>query len=144
VPRTTKKSKLRELVAERGWSSIGEPEWEIIRLAIPGIAPEDLQVLDIPVAAPWCGIRQHTPDELANSLCAFTRVYGERDDLRRFCRSTVILAKDRARWASRNPRLDAARRQLKLEMVTWMLVWLGDPALFPAWVNIRRTRAPAM
>jgi hypothetical protein len=143
VPRITKKSKLRELVVEHGWSRIGDAEWDTIRVAIPGIAPEDLQVLDISVAAPWCGVRQHTTDELAKSLCALTEVYCAREDLRRFCRSTVIRAKDRARWASRNPRVDEARQQLKAEMVQWMLVWLGDPAVFPAWVAIRRTRASA-
>jgi hypothetical protein len=143
VPRISKKSKLREFVVERGWSRIGDAEWDEIRVAIPGIGPQDLQVLQIPVAPPWCGVRQHTADELAESLCALTEVYCAREDLRRFCRNTVILAKDRARWASRNPRVDEARQQLKAEMVQWMLVWLGDPAVFPAWVGIRRTRAVA-
>jgi hypothetical protein len=23
-------------------------------------------------------------------------------------------------------------------MVEWMLVWLGDPAMFPAWAGLRR------
>jgi len=29
---------------------------------------------------------------------------------------------------------------LKEEMVDWMLVWLDDPAMFPAWAEIRRGR----
>jgi hypothetical protein len=143
VPRITKKTKLRELVVERSWSRIGDAEWDVVRAEIPGIAPEDLQSLEVPVDAPWSGVRQHTADELAQSLCALTEVYCTREDLRRFCRSTVILAKDRARWASRNPRVDQTRQQVKAEMVDWMLVWLGDPAVFPAWLGIRRTRASA-
>jgi hypothetical protein len=27
---------------------------------------------------------------------------------------------------------------MKAEMVEWMLVWLGDPAIFPAWIQLRR------
>jgi hypothetical protein len=72
VPRISKKSKLRELVKERGWSRIGEAEWEAVCAAIPNIGPEDLQQLDVPVDAPWCGVRQHTFAELAESLCALT------------------------------------------------------------------------
>jgi hypothetical protein len=29
---------------------------------------------------------------------------------------------------------------MKAEMVEWMLVWLDDPAIFPAWIQLRRQR----
>jgi hypothetical protein len=29
------------------------------------------------------------------------------------------------------------KRIVKAEMAQWMLVWLGDPALFPAWARLR-------
>jgi len=126
------------LIAQRGWSRIGDAEWEAICAAVPGIAPEDLQILEIPVAPPWFGVRQHSLDELEESLCVLGEVYSRRDDLRRFCRASVIRAKDHARWASRSAHVDEAKRLLKAEMVEWMLVWLGDPALFPPWVSVRR------
>jgi hypothetical protein len=47
----------------------------------------------------------------------------------------VIAAKSRARFLSR-------KYPLKAEMVEWMLVWLGDPAMFPAWAQLRRERIP--
>jgi hypothetical protein len=28
-------------------------------------------------------------------------------------------------------------RRTKAEMAEWMLVWLGDPALFPSWILLR-------
>lgn len=32
---------------------------------------------------------------------------------------------------------------MKAEMVEWMLVWLDDPAMFPAWASVRRLRIGA-
>jgi hypothetical protein len=140
VPRITKKSRLFELAAERCWARIGEPEWLQVIAAIPNISPEDLKALDLPIAAPWHGVRQHSLDELEFSLVALSGVYETRTDLRSFCRRTVIRAKDRARWASQNSRVAEHKRKLKAEMAEWMLIWLSDPALFPTWVQLRRQR----
>lgn len=126
------------MAVQRGWGRIGDAEWAVVRAAVPKIAPEDLQGLGIPVDAPWSGVRQHTLEELEASLSDLTSIYAEREDLRRFCRDTVIRAKDRAKWASKSGRVAEEKRRLKAEMVEWMLVWLSDPALFPAWVQIRR------
>ena len=79
----------------------------------------------------------HSLEELEESLREFTRVYEARPDLRRYCRDEIIAAKDRARWASRSPRVEENKRALKAEMVQWMLVWLDDPAVFPVWVQLR-------
>jgi hypothetical protein len=140
VPRTGKKTKLRELITEREWRRIGDSEWDAIARAIPGILPEDLQILEIPVDPPWCGVRWHSLRELEESLNALSGIYCARPDLRRFCRNTVIRTKERTRWATRNPRVDEEKRRLKAEMLEWTLVWLGDPALFPAWAKIRREK----
>jgi len=140
VPRITKKKLLTELVTERGWPRVGEPEWGEIRATIPNIAPEDLQGLEIPVEPPWCGVRQHTLEELEATLDGLTEVYVARTDLRRFCRDSVIRARERARWASKSERVAEEKRALKTEMAEWMLVWLSDPAVFPAWVQLRRKR----
>jgi hypothetical protein len=128
---------LRELIAARDWRRIGECEWNEIFTAIPDISAAALQRLEIPVDPPWCGVRQHTLKELEVSLLAMSEVYAARPDLRRFCRDRVIEARRRAHYASRNRRTDEEKRTLKAEMAQWMLIWLGDPALFAAWVSLR-------
>jgi hypothetical protein len=50
----------------------------------------------------------------------------------------VIAAKDRARFLSRSPRTPAKKKAQKEEMVQWMLVWLENPEVFPAWVTARK------
>ena len=125
---------MREFVAARGWTAIGESEWRELRAALPDISEATLRECGIPIEAPWCGANAHSFDELEQCLRELSRVFGERADLRRYCRDQVIAAKDRARWASKNE----LKRVMKAEMVEWMLVWLDDPALFPVWVALRR------
>ena len=48
----------------------------------------------------------------------------------------VIAAKDRAKFA-------AKKKPEKAEMVEWMMVWLENPAVFPAWVEARKRRLAA-
>ncbi len=140
MKRPSKKQRLRDLIAAHGWPRIGESEWSAILAAIPNISPSDLQTSAVPVDPPWSGVRQHTLEELDDSLCALADVYLLRPDLRAFCRRQAIAAKDRARGASRSERVHPERRRLKAEMVEWLLVWLGDPAVFPSWVRLRRAR----
>jgi hypothetical protein len=83
---------------------------------------------------------QHTLDELESSLRELREVYATRPDLRRYCRDQVIAAKDRARWVARGAHATEDKRRLKTEMADWMLVWLGDPAMFPTWAEMRRGR----
>jgi hypothetical protein len=131
IKRTSKKERLRELAELNGWGVIGEVEWAAITAAIPKVKTEDLRAAGLAAEAPWSGVRQHTLEELEVSLLAMTRVYETQAHLSQFCRSEVIRAKDLARILSRsNP--------AKAEMVEWMLVWLSDPALSPAWIEIRK------
>ena len=58
----------------------------------------------------------------------------------RYARRQVIAAKDRARFASRNPRGSPEKRAAKEEMAQWMLVWLENPEVFSAWVEARKRR----
>jgi hypothetical protein len=125
-------------MAARGWRRIGEAEWREILAAIPDVSPTGLQALEIPVDPPWCGVRQHSLEELEASLGEMSEVYAARPDLRRFCRDRVIEARARAQYAARNARVDEGKRRLKAEMAQWMLVWLGDPALFATWVRVRK------
>ena len=129
--RLTKKKRVLDYAASRGWTMIGEAEWKELHTSLPDIADSTFRSAGFPIAQPWLGVVQHSLEELESSLTELARIYEIRSDLRRYCREQVIAAKDRARWLSR-------KRPLKAEMVEWMLVWLGDPALFGEWARLRR------
>ena len=135
--RITKKDRVLQYAAERGWAEIGEPEWYELRTALPDVSPSTIRTCGLFVSVPWSGVATHCFEDLDASLREFTAIYEARPDLRRYCREQVIEAKDRARFAAKNPRLDANKRELKREMVEWMLVWLDDPAVFPIWAQLR-------
>ncbi len=83
-------------------------------------------------------IELHTFGPLEAALLELAAVYTAHPERRRECRDAVIAAKDRARFASHNLKATELQRRIKAEMVEWMLVWLGDPALFEDWVRLRR------
>ena len=95
-----------------------------------------LRETGLPFEQPWAGVRQHTLNELEQSLREMLQVYeeagasGDRERAR-YCRRQVIAAKDRAKFA-------AKKKPEKTEMVDWMMVWLENPAVFPAWVEARK------
>lgn len=124
-----------DFAAERGWTRIGESEWNELRQALPDLTAGVIQQAGLPIEAPWSGVHQHTFDELENSLREFSEIYESRPDLRQFSRQQVIAAKDRAKWLSVRQTLDDETRARKAAMAEWMLIWLGDPALFPAWLD---------
>src|SRR6188474_3253440 len=92
-----------------------------------------LRATRLPFDQPWAGIRQHTFEELEESLRSMLEVYreataAENRDRARYCRRQVIAAKDRAKFL-------AKVKPEKEEMAEWMLVWLENPEVFPAWVD---------
>jgi hypothetical protein len=102
-----------------------------------------LRATALPFEQPHAGIGQHTFEELEQSLGEMLAVYTEaaaaQDRARaRYARRQVIAAKDRARFLSRSPRTSAEKKTLNEEMVLWMLVWLENPEVFPAWVAARK------
>ncbi|MSV30207.1 MAG: hypothetical protein EXQ52_15900 [Bryobacterales bacterium] len=80
--------------------------------------------------------------ELEASLIEMEKVYtqaiacGDRDTAKH-CRRVVIEARRRARFASGNQKVVEEKRRLKAEMSEWMLVWLENPPVFPAWAKLR-------
>lgn len=135
MPRATKKQRVLDFAAARGWTRIGESEWNQLRLSLPDVSASVIQGSGLTIDAPWCGVRQHTFEELEESLREFSAIYDARADLRRFCREQVIAAKDRAKWLSSRDTVGQETRARKATMAEWMLVWLGDPAIFPAWAS---------
>jgi hypothetical protein len=101
-----------------------------------------LRQTGLPFDQPYAGVRQHTLEELEQSLRDLLDVYtesaaaGDRDRAR-YCRRQVIAAKDRAKFLAANPQTPADKQAEKREMAQWMLVWLENPEVFPAWVDAR-------
>ena len=140
IVRVTKKSRVQEFVRARGWSLIGEAEWGELRSALPDIAESTMRAAGLAVEAPWKGVAQHSLEDLEAALRELTAIYLMRPDLHRYCRRVVIEARERAKFLSRSGRITNDKRRLKAEMAEWMLVWLGDPAMFPVWVELRRAK----
>lgn len=124
-----------DFAAERGWARIGESEWGELRRALADVSVSVIRQCGLSIDAPWCGVHQHTFDELEKSLCEFSAIYESRPDLRQFSRQQVIAAKDRAKFLAARDAVDAETRARKATMAEWMLIWLGDPALFPNWLS---------
>lgn len=135
----SKKSSVQQFVREHSWERIDRPAWETLRRQFAEISEATVQAalaeMAIVVDQPFAGVKTKTLEELEASLIAMTAAYPE---ARAECRTAVIAAKDRARFASLNQKAAPEKRTLKAEMVRWMLVWLADPAMFRAWVQLRK------
>ncbi|HVP48984.1 MAG TPA: hypothetical protein VMT32_20460 [Bryobacteraceae bacterium] len=145
----SKKALLAEYLSEKNLSEVTESEWRKIAAALAPISENYLRRLltdtAIPVAQPYAGVRQKTFEELERSLLEMEAVYRnakEAGDRARaqLCRNAVIQAKDHARLAARSPKAAPEKKAQKEEMIQWMLVWLNDPGVFPAWVKLRKQK----
>ena len=141
------KQRLRDYLAESQPAAITEAVWRDLLVKLAPVSEsylrELLRATELPFEQPYAGVRQHTLDELEQSLAEMLQVYtdamaaGNRDRVR-YCRRQVIGAKDRARFLAHDGGAPAERKALKEEMVEWMLVWLENPEVFPAWVAARK------
>jgi len=152
MPAKSRKQALREFLAARGITAIGEAEWQAALRELAPISESYLRDLlrdsGLPFAQPWAGIRQQTFADVERDLRTMLEVYAEAmrtgDRLRaRYCRRQVIAAKDRARFIARSPKTSPEKKARKEEMVQWLLVWLENPEVFPAWVDIRKRHSCA-
>jgi hypothetical protein len=147
MPPKSRKQALREHLAERQIALLGETEWrELLRTLAPiseSYLRELLRATGLPFAQPYAGIHQKSFAELEHSLTGMLAAYkgaaaaGDRV-LARYCRRQVVAAKDRARFIAHNPKTSPDKQAEKNEMIQWMLVWLENPEVFPAWVEIRK------
>jgi len=149
VPSASKsvKQQLRDYLAANHPAAITETVWQELLRSLAPVSESYLRDLlrdtGIPVDQPYAGIRQHTFEELEHSLRTMLEVYrdsvaaGARDRAR-YCRRQVIAAKDRAKFLAVHARSTPEQRELKAEMAQWMLVWLENPEVFPAWVDARK------
>lgn len=92
------------------------------------------------------GVRQDSFQELGRTLLALAQEYqnaidaGDQERAGR-CRSAVLTGKDHARLAARRPSASSESKAQKEEMASWMLVWLENPAIFSAWLALRKRAA---
>ena len=147
---TTKKSakqRLREHLAEKPPAAITEAVWKDLLARLAPVSESYLRELlretGLPFDQPYAGVRQHSFEELEQSLGEILAVYAEAmaandRERARYCRRVVIGAKDRARLVARHPRTTQEKKAQKEEMARWMLVWLENPEVFPAWVEARK------
>ena len=149
MPETSQsvKRRLREYLEAERPPAITEAVW---RRLLERLAPVSesylrdlLRATGLPFEQPYAGIRQHTFEELEQSLGEMLGVYAEATaagnrERARYVRRQVIAAKDRARFLAQSPRTAPEKRHQKAEMLQWMLVWLENPEVFPAWVAARR------
>ena len=141
------KQRLRDYLAAQPVARITETVWtELLQRLAPvseSYLRELLRGTGLPFDQPFAGIRQHTFEELEQSLNEMLQVYadamasGDRERAR-YCRRQVISAKDRARRIAYAAKTPPERKAEKKEMVDWMLVWLENPGVFAAWMEARK------
>jgi len=144
------KRQLSEYLAAERPEAITEAVWKDLLARLAPVSESYLRELlrktGLPFGQPWAGVRQHSFEELERSLREMGTVYAEAmatgdRERARYCRRQVIGAKDRARFAAANPRTAFEKKTEKEEMAAWMLVWLENPDVFPAWVEARKRAA---
>ena len=97
--------------------------------------PGSARDADVPLAPMVEGVRQEVLEGLERTLRALLNEYEAGDAARRVAvRRLVIEAKDHAKLAAR-------KNPAKQEMILWMLTWLENPPLFPAWLKLRKTNS---
>jgi hypothetical protein len=146
------KQQLRSYMETEQPAAITEAVWHHLASRLAPVSESYLRDLlrdtGLPFEQPYAGIRQHTWEELEQTLREMHQVYADavavgNRERARYCRRQVIAAKDRARFLARNPRTPPEKREQKEEMAEWMLVWLDNPEVFPAWVEARKRATQA-
>jgi len=126
---------------------IAEADFDGLLRALAPVSESHLRRLlretGIPLAPLVCGIRQDSFENLERTLLDMEREYADATawgdvPRARACRRAAIVAKDHARFALRSPRLTAAERAAKEEMVLWLLTWLENPGVFATWLELRK------
>jgi hypothetical protein len=141
------KQQLREYLAARQPAAVTEAVWRELLERLAPVSESYLRQLiwatGLPFSQPYAGVRQHTFEELEESLLGMWRIYAEAMEAgarerARYCRRQVIAAKDRAKFVAASPRTGPEKQAEKREMAQWMLVWLENPEVFPAWLEARK------
>jgi hypothetical protein len=132
-----KRAAILAWLAESGPARINEAEFVELQTRFSPISERRLREIlrssAIPLDPLVEGIRQDTLEDLERTLLAMFGEYGRSP---KAARRAVIQAKDHARLSMR--KADDSKRNLKEEMILWMLTWLENPGLFAEWVCLRK------
>lgn len=158
---------IRQFLEERRPERIGPHEWdELVRHVSRAVGDarkvharyvlDVLHETDVGVDRSLGGLpldlrgRVHgrDPDAAADSLLAmsseYVRARASGDAARaEDVRQAVRQAKDRLRLTLMRRNLREETRAEKREILEWFLVWLENPAILPAWLEVRRGRPNA-
>ncbi|MFB3778281.1 MAG: hypothetical protein ACE141_11740 [Bryobacteraceae bacterium] len=148
--RTTKQTKralLDRYLAEARLDRITETDLDLIRQRLSPVSEAYLRELvrssGVKLDPVVEGVRQGSFEELGRTLDALAREFqaavaaGDRRRAER-CRGAVLTGKEHARLALRRVGSPPETGTRKQEMISWMLVWLENPEIFPAWLALRR------
>lgn len=125
---------------------VDEAAWLRLRRDLPGVSEKTLRTAvresGRPLAPVVEGVRQDSLPHLKRTLSALASEYQTAAPPRqRALRALVITAKTHADLAARSRRLRPEKHDLKLEAALWIRAWLLNPALFPAWAELRERQA---
>ena len=151
--RTTRQAKrtlLSQYLAEARLERITEADFSLLRErlapSLGSLPPRPGAFLRGGAGAPSWRASGRTPSRSWGArLLALAHEYqaavaeGDRERARR-CRRAVLTGKEHARLAARRAGSSPEASARKEEMASWMLVWLENPGIFPAWLALRRRR----
>jgi hypothetical protein len=150
VKRQTKRALLAQYLAARQPALLAEAEFGLLRERLAPISESYLRGLlrasGLELDAAVEGVRQRSFEELERTLLALAEAHrqavnaGDRERAAS-CRRAVLTGKDHARLAARRSGISDSDRTKKEEMAAWMLLWLENPAVFPAWLALRKRAA---
>ncbi len=143
----SKRTALRACIEARGLERITEATFAELLIALAPISEGYLRKLlrenGIPLVPLVEGVRQDSFEALERTLLDLLYEYAEavsagETQRAQACRQAIIAAKEHARFALRRSDLSAEERADKDEMILWMLTWLENPGVFPAWLELRK------
>ena len=137
------KKRLRVILEQSPPPVIDEFVFESLRQQLAPVSAAYLRRLlkgsGVPLSPSIEGVSQRSLDDLRRSLLALELEYSKSSAAKaRAVRTLVIEAKDRARWEAQRSS-EPTIREMKQEMILWMLTWLENPRLFAPWVELRQS-----
>ncbi|MBI3210234.1 MAG: hypothetical protein HYZ37_15215 [Candidatus Solibacter usitatus] len=142
------RERLNEIIARANPAEIDEALAAAFRQEMGSVSDSMwrslLRECGVPLSPLLDGVRQEDFFSLERTLLALGHEYAASVEIGTKVRAAVIRAKDHAKFAARNEKVDPARRAEKEEMVLWMLTWLENPSLFALWVPLRKQQLIAV
>jgi hypothetical protein len=134
----TKRARFESFLAEHRPPQIDEDFLLALEQHLAPVSSSYLRQLvrasGLPLSPMVEGVRQDSLEEAERTLLALADAYMKSDARgRRQVRSIVIESKDRLRWAMKR-----TNGHPKDEILLWMMTWLENPAVFAAWLLLRK------